>query len=173
MTNIQNKDYKGFIILGVDPGFKGGLSFLNPSDMSVASYPMPVIKGTKTRLDTGKIISLIEDYNPIHLVVEKNQARPGQGVSSSFTFGYWSGYWEGLSAGYLMPLTLVPPQVWMKDIFSSTISGIKSSTDYCTKLWPKNDWRGTARSRIIHDGKTDSACLALYLWRKLKKDAKT
>ena len=174
MTSPNDKDYKGFVILGIDPGFKGGLSFLCPRDMSVKSYPMPILKDKKsgkTSLDTTKIITLIEDFVPSRMAIERNHSRPGQGVSSSITFGYWSGFFEGHSAGYLMPMTLVPPQVWMKDLFQEKrVGNVKMSVAYCQRLWPNNVWVGTPRSKTPHDGMTDSALIALYLWRKIKRD---
>lgn len=167
MTNVPLST--SFIIMGIDPGFKGGISFLNPITMQVNSFPMPIIKDKKkkTRLDVSKIVALVEEFMPSECVIEKNQPRPGQGISSAYTFGYWSGFFEGLTAGHLMPITLVPPQVWMKAMFSITVSGVKSSKDLCVSFWPNNDWRGTKRSRIVHDGMTDSSVLALYIARKL------
>ena len=39
---------------------------------------------------------------------------PGQGVSSTFTFGHSAGVVEGVVAGAGIPLTLISPQSWKK-----------------------------------------------------------
>lgn len=171
--NLQTKDYKGFIILGVDPGFHGGLSFLNPEDMSVKSYPMPIIKGEKTRLDTQTILDLFLEHSPEMMCIERVGAMPGQGVTSMFSFGYYAGYFEGLAAGLALPFVKFTPQAWMKDIFGS-LGGEdgKTSISFCQKIWSSNNWLATPRSRVPHDGMTDSACIALAGYRKWRLDAK-
>ena len=170
--NLQTKDYKGFIILGIDPGFKGGLSFLNPQDMSVKSYPMPIIKGEKTSLDKHAILDLFLEHSPEMMVIEKVGVRPGQGISSGFTFGYYAGFFEGLASGLALPFIQLTPQAWMKDIFEGiSKTDEKSSIRYCQNFWPKNVWVASDRSRVPHDGMTDSACIALAGYRKWKRDS--
>lgn len=163
---IQNK----FIILGIDPGFSGGLAFLDPLAMDVEAYPMPVIKGKKTTLDKHAILDLITQYSPSIVWIESVASRPGQGVSSMFNFGYWSGYFEGLFSGLAIPFNKIPPQIWMKDIFEGQTKDEKASIRFCQNLWPKKDWTKSERARVPHDGMTDSTCIALAGYRRWKKD---
>jgi hypothetical protein len=38
----------------------------------------------------------------------------------------------------------------------------KASALVAKTLWPNQDWRGTPRSRVAHDGMTDAALIAEY-----------
>ena len=74
------------IIVGIDPGQKGGLAFLSGR---VSAYPMPLVG---KELDISTIVELIRlnctfSTDIITAFVEKVHSMPKQGVASSFKFG--------------------------------------------------------------------------------------
>ena len=126
---------------------------------------MPVIghMAKWKRLDSGFITELFQTYRPALVCIEKVAARPGQGVTSMFNFGYNAGILEGIVGALKLQLHFVTPQKWMNRI----LVGIPKSDDkgsilFASQRYPHIDWRGTERSRIPHVGKTDSLCIALY-----------
>jgi len=169
---ISSSLNNGRPILGIDPGFNGGLSFLYPDTMDVVPFVTPTVKAGKTALDKSEIIRIITEQNPILIVIEKVGAMPGQGVTSMFSFGYWAGFFEGVATGLGIPMVFVPPQTWMKEVLVGQPKGEKASIQFCQRLWPKVEWRKSERCRTPHDGKTDSACIALYGYRKFKAESK-
>jgi crossover junction endodeoxyribonuclease RuvC len=50
-----------------------------------------------------------------HVVIELVAARPGQGVTSMFNFGFGAGAITGLVAGLRLPYSTVTPQIWQKN----------------------------------------------------------
>lgn len=152
-----------FYIGGVDPGLDGGLTVLNQNKEIVDSIIMPTLDLGKRRiLNAVAIVHFLERYPLKHIVLERVASRPDQSAQSVFTFGYGAGILEGIVATLKIPYSLVIPQVWMKKVLLGLPKEAgKSSIVYCQRTYPQVDWRGTERSRVPHDGKTDSACIAL------------
>jgi hypothetical protein len=103
-------------ILGVDPGaisaawallypdFDGGL------DAAIAE-DMPVVN----RMVDGRAFArILHQRNPTHAVVERVNAMPKQGVSSSFRFGMGYGIILGALATQRVKIFDVAPGVWKK-----------------------------------------------------------
>lgn len=150
---------------GIDPGFNGGITFVHTVTRDVVSQPMPVFGNMAKwkRLDIETIKRLFATYKPFGVCIEKVGAMPKQGVSSMFTFGYNAGILEGIVTTLGVPLKFCTPHAWMKDILRGIPkAGGKPSIIYAKQNYPQVDWRGTERSRVPHDGKTDSLCIALH-----------
>jgi len=48
------------------------------------------------------------------VAIEKQQAFPGQGSTSTFRTGEGFGIWQGLLAGLQLEFVVVPPRTWQK-----------------------------------------------------------
>lgn len=157
------------MICGIDPGFSGGISFLKAgagasSTVVIRTIPMPIIEVKKKKyIDVTDVKNKLIAHHPNKVYLEKVGARPGQGVTSMFSFGYWSGVLEGLCAGMNIPYTLIPPQTWMKEVLGGLPKdSAKSSVIYATRTWPYATWKKSELAKNYHDGMTDSACIAYY-----------
>jgi crossover junction endodeoxyribonuclease RuvC len=107
------------IFIGIDPGVSGALVAVRDDGDYIAHLCMPVIQvGSSSRVNGAAIAafvqSLREDHGKAHCFLEKVGSMPGQGVSSTFTFGHAAGLAEGVITGAGIPLTLVTPQGWKK-----------------------------------------------------------
>lgn len=107
------------IIIGIDPGGSGALAVMLEDGTLLDYLLMPTIKvGTKTRVNGAAIAAfihrMIDDHRFAHCYLEQVGSMPGQGVSSTFTFGHAAGLVEGVITGAGLPLTLVTPQAWKK-----------------------------------------------------------
>lgn len=161
-------------VMGIDPGLDGGITILRttpPEDggpgyrYDVAlSVAMPTLDLSKRIYDLRSIISVCTEFPIAMATIERVSARPGQGVTSMFSFGYGAGLLEGILAALDIPYQLVIPQTWMKKVLSGLPKDEKSKSSivFCQRMFPKIDWRKTERSRIAHDGKTDSCCIAVF-----------
>ena len=95
------------IFIGIDPGANGGIAAIYPS--SAAAWQ---IKG-RGPYDISDILERLGDI-PCFALIEKVHAMPGQGVVSTFNFGYNFGMLEGFLIGSGIPYDRVTPQKWQK-----------------------------------------------------------
>jgi crossover junction endodeoxyribonuclease RuvC len=153
-------------ILGVDPGAGGALALLEDDQLrGLHDRPVLLIKRGKREVrqaNAPMLASLLRSLMPIDLAcVELVGAMPGQGVSSCFAFGRDAGMLEGALAGLGVPLLLVPPVVWKREM------GVNSSKDSsrhrALQLWPA--W-AREFARVKDDGRAEAALLGLYGLRK-------
>lgn len=107
------------IICGIDPGLNGGMAFLGgekPLCMRVPVETYKIAGKRKKFIDLVSIVETLSDHKPDAVFIEKQQAMPGQGVSSTFQTGF--GY--GLYLGVLITLGIryhqVAPRKWKSDL---------------------------------------------------------
>ncbi len=109
--------------LGIDPGISGAVALLH-SDNSARFWDTPSVKsGGKREYDGANMLEILVEalrksggVSPIrlHAYVERAQAMPKQGVTSTFNYGKGYGLWLGLLIGLGIPYTLVSPRTWRK-----------------------------------------------------------
>ena len=143
-------------IIAFDPGQKGGIAIHYQGDTT--AHPMPLAGKT---LDLPAIATLIRSHSPSIAVIEKVGCMPGQGVSSTFTFGCGYGQLQGLLAGMGIPFELVTPQAWKKLILAGTPKDKDAAIAYCRRVFPDVPLV-MPRCRTPHDGIADSLCLLQY-----------
>lgn len=109
-----------YIVVGVDPGKAGGISWITPSKVITAT-PMP--EGEE---ELNDLVSSLEEVcdeeicntqNPkieIFVFIEQVGVMPGQGISSAFTFGV--GFGQLRQAFSIFPREFIRPQVWQKGL---------------------------------------------------------
>lgn len=150
------------LILGIDPGLSGGLAFYEPELHILETHEMPVIKAgvdSKRVIDEVALARLIDNRSEdIRMaVVEHVSASPQMGVTSAFTFGQGFGTLKGVLAANFIPITLVRPNVWKKDL--AVPKAKDGAVARATQLFPRfaNQW-----PRKKDDGKAEAALIAYY-----------
>jgi crossover junction endodeoxyribonuclease RuvC len=97
-------------ILGIDPGISGAIAFYFPDHPErVAVEDMPVAAGD---VDAVSLAKRIKAMAPDVAFLERVNAMPGQGVSSTFKFGRSYGVAIGIIGAASIPLHLVSPAKW-------------------------------------------------------------
>ena len=157
-------------VIGIDPGLDGYVSLVVGGDTDCQPTPtLRVGKGGKRDYDVAGMRRILLQWatemgKPNIAVLEKQQAFPGQGVSSTFSTGRGFGLWEGLVAGLGMPYTVVHAKTWqaklLRDIPGDDTKG--RSIIAASRLFPGVDLRKTPQCRKPHHGKADSLLLAKY-----------
>lgn len=151
------------IVAGIDPGKSGAMAIIQ-GDGSVSFHDVPriTLKG-KDKPAWGQWSRewcMALDLAGVEaVVIEDIAARPGQGVTSMFTFGRTLGFVHGLVAATTScPVHFVTPAVW-KGKLGLLNSSKGASREKCSNLYP-----GTARelARVKDDGRAEAALLAHY-----------
>ena len=145
------------IIIGFDPGHKGGIAVLDHPPM-VHLYAMPLMGKV---IDWRKVAGFVTRNNPHVAFVEKCHAMPGNGVTSMFKFG---GAYEGVLAvlaALWIPVQLVSPSAWKKVILAGTAKDKAAAIAYCRRRWPSVSLIPEG-CRVVHDGMADALCIAAY-----------
>jgi hypothetical protein len=108
------------IVCGVDVGLQGGLSIIEDGEL-VAVFDMPVnpvpYKGkTRNEIDAVEICNILETFRPNIIAIESVSARPGNGGTSLFRFGYASGVVYGAASSFWRDsqTVFVRPQAWKR-----------------------------------------------------------
>lgn len=109
------------ITIGVDPGLSGAIGILNDGRF-VAVEDMPIVaKGSgsvKNEVNPSGMIALLRQYAPadeyVMAVLERVNAMPGQGVSSTFSLGDSFGCARSAIAACRFEMTYVAPSQWKK-----------------------------------------------------------
>lgn len=159
------------IILGIDPGLSGALSFINTETCVVDIHDMPVVEVTrngKTKREvSAHLLADIVSGQPSQIAaayVERVGAMTGQGVTSVFSFGRSAGILEGVLAACGVPYTLVTPQAWQKAV--GLRGGKDGSRERAMQQFPD---QSALFARKKDDGRADATMLALYGAKALQK----
>lgn len=151
--------------IGIDPGLKGGIAAQH-TNRPIQVAAMPVTDGV---LDTLKLSDIIEDmldgggmYRPALVCIEGVGAMPGQGVSSTFKFGFVTGIAHGVLAAKGIVPVIVYPLRWKNRVLSGTDKSKQAAIDYCRLHFPDINLLATQRSRKPSDGIADALCLSEY-----------
>lgn len=146
-------------VYGIDPGLKGGVAWIR--DGSADACEMPLKGGI---LDIRGLVGLVR--NPANSVVyiERQQAMPKQGVSSTFTIGINYGMILGALTALAIPYVEIRPKAWKDRILAGT-----SKDKDAAVLHVENRWPGVnmcpGRKRKPHDGIADAVCIAEFGWK--------
>lgn len=147
------------IYVGIDPGQKGGYAWIR--DGNATARPWDDV------FFVSDMHSLLSTCEGIIVVVEKVGARPGQGVTSMFSFGKSAGYIEGVLSALGVPYQLVSPATWKRE-FSLIGKDKNASITVCRHLFPELDLKRTERCRTDSDGKAEATLIAEYARRHMR-----
>lgn len=158
------------IFIGIDPGLDGAVAAISPKGEVVVSL-VPIIKGEKSKrlYNLAHMRALVSHigYEPRperrFVVLEKQQAFPGQGLSSTFSIGRGFGIWEGILAGLEIEYIVVPAQRWQKKICPGKKGESKArAIAAASRLFPGISLMISPRAKKPHTGLADAICLARY-----------
>jgi len=115
---------------------------------------------TKRQIDPYQLSSWLEIQR--HLVkfaiVEQVSAMPGQGVTSSFNFGFTTGVIHGIIAACGIEIRTVSPQVWKRH-FRLLGQPKDASRAEASRRLPSSAYQWPLKK---HDGRAEAALLAIY-----------
>lgn len=156
------------LTVGIDPGLRGGVAALDVAGAVVGLWPMPVAGGevhAAGLADLLRSLRCLDSHQDIGRVcLEKVSAMPKQGVSSTFRFGTGWGMVRGVCAALAIPVVLVPPTVWKKQVLLGLPHDKAGAVQFCASRWPTADLV-LPGCRVPHDGLADALCLADYARR--------
>jgi len=164
--------------IGVDNGLDGGVVVIDETGRVLERSVTPVLdegKGRRAYDVPGMVRILapwsVEEGPPVKVFLERAQAMPKQGVSSTFSIGFGFGLWQGILTALRIPYEIVGPRQWQDGMFLGIDKSNtkRASALVASRLSPGTDWRATERSRVPHDGMTDAFCIAEYARSRTKK----
>lgn len=160
------------IIAGIDPGREGAIAVVAGDGQLLFRQQFPLVAGT---LEPGPLFELFKEFDEawdgIYAFIEKATAMKGQGVSSTFKFGANYGFVRMAVAALGWKYELVHSSRWTKVMHAGVDSKIKDSKKKsgiaAQRLFPKESFLATEKSRVPHKGLIDAVLIAEYGRRKL------
>jgi crossover junction endodeoxyribonuclease RuvC len=123
-------------ILGIDPGLSGAWVLLEDGQPIEWGLMPTIVEGSNRRVNG---YALAREWREIHIDVahiESVNARPGQGVTSMFSFGHATGTVKGVLSALEIPVRVITPQSWKKAV--GLINKDKDAArSLATSIWPK------------------------------------
>lgn len=150
------------IVAGIDPGKTGAMAIIYP-DMTIQFFDVPRIKlrgkdKPAWRQWQAEWSSALDFAGVDRIVIEEVAARPGQGVTSMFTFGRTLGFAHCIAVASGASVEPVTPAVW-KGKLGLLNSSKGASRELCSNLYPSC---AGAITRVKDDGRAEAALLAHY-----------
>lgn len=149
-------------IVGIDPGATGALAMWATclDALVVADMPSALVrtgKAQRRQVNEAVLADLLRQWQPDCAWLERVHALPGQGVTSSFSFGLAYGLVRGVLAAYQIPVTLVTPNEWKRHF---RLGADKAEA----RLIAGRMFPGSALqfARVKDDGRAEAALLALF-----------
>lgn len=121
------------IVAGIDPGTVGAAAVIDT--LAVADLHSMSWDDDKHPLRLSVLAGWLHSYGVTHVVIERAQSMPKQGVSSTFKYGVSYGKLLGLMEMLPVELTLVVPRVWKKH-FDLLKKPKSASLELARALWP-------------------------------------
>ena len=157
------------IAISCDPGVTGAIAAVKDGKELVGVFEMPVLRAVKSAkvvrsVDGAGVARVIRDIMQLDpqeyysCVIEQTSSMPGQGVASTFSMGHSRGVVEGVVQTLGLPLTLVTPTVWKKQM--KLTSDKEFVRAHIQRLFPSTDL-----SRKKDHDKAEAIALALWLYR--------
>ena len=142
------------VYIGIDPGAKGSMCVIGNGKVLFKDFDLKEYSSIlKAFLDT--------DDTELMVAIEKVHAMPGQGVSSSFSFGQRLGELEGMLTALQIPYELVAPKDWQKACGIPANSDKKGIASVIQKLYPTAELYGNKGG--LRDGRSDALGLAHFI----------
>ena len=155
-------------IAGIDPGLQGALCILSEEGTVLDLLDLPAIvvraKPRKVELDEPRIRDILMEWNIRHCFMEKAQAMPKQGISSTAHYMTSYGVLRGILVGLGIPSTLVSPATWKKSMMPEMARREKGADMVRAKqLFP-----GLELDRVKDHHKADAVLICEYGRRMLR-----
>jgi crossover junction endodeoxyribonuclease RuvC len=151
------------IVAGIDTGIHGGLAVVavenGAAPRLVEAIDVPVIgANAKERVDAIAIREWISKYDVQHAFIERAQAMPGQGRSSTFKYARPIGAIEAAIALSGIPVTIVEPSVW-KRFHKLPGKEKEASRQRAVEIFPASH---ALLARRKDHGRAEASLIALY-----------
>lgn len=148
-------------IIGIDPGLSGALALLDAGKL----IDIVDIEASQSRINAAYLAAVIQRWKPDFAVCEAVTARPGQGVTSMFTFGHGLGTITAVLSTLGVPYLLIRPQCWQSHFEIQSSSSAKAEhkreiADRAEALFPGAPLYGPRGA--LKDGRSDALLLACY-----------
>ena len=158
------------IVSGVDPGKTGAMVTLFEDGSTIVDrVPIETRKGAKSRPDypgwASSWRSSIDFNRPDVFMMELVEARPGQGVTSMFSFGKAMGFAMGVILGFEIPVQYERPSVWKTKMGLAGYDKSASITlarELVPSIIPELDRRLKGNTAEVKHGIAEAALLAYY-----------
>jgi len=157
-------------IIGIDVGLTGALCILG-DDGSEIIEDLPTMVSSKTavvknQLNGQALTELLRPWagrfkNNSICYIEKQAARPKQGVASMFSLGHSYGVCIGVCNGLTIPFKLVSPKSWKN--YHKLTSDKQQSLDLAKKLFPSMT---DSLKLKKHHNRAESILIAAYATAK-------
>lgn len=156
--------YSFIMIIGIDPGSSGAISFYDGSEILVWDMPVYEItkgKSVRKRIDIARLKGLLQDLklnNGIeHVFLEQVSAQPGNGAAHAWTYGFGCGVLEAVVQCLGLPFTYVTPMKWKKDL--NCPKDKDAARMRASQLFPAfaHNW-----DRKKDDGRAEASLIALW-----------
>jgi len=150
------------IIAGIDPGKTGALAITYPDGAGMV-FDVPTVKLRGKEVPAGmewqrSWEAAFAFAGVDQVVIEEVAARPGQGVTSMFTFGRTLGFAHALAVASGASVRSVTASVW-KGKLGLLNSDKGASREKATALYPRG---AHLFSRVKDDGRAEATLLAHY-----------
>jgi len=147
-------------VAAIDPGLGGGVAVVRQEGarielVTLADMPVMQITG-KTIVDGRKLYELLFGLVPDTVILESVSARPGQGVTSMFSFGRALGAAEAAAQITGAAIHRVTPQQWQRQIGAA---GVADPRGRAIELCPGARLFLTRKRDI---GRADALLMALW-----------
>ena len=160
------------VVVGIDPGKDGALVAIHFDgkirrvELTKEQFTIPIGKGSRREYDAAAMGNCLVELHAVYgidlVVIEKQQAMPGQGSTSMFSIGMGYGLWLGAIATLGIPVQIVHPRTWQKRILRDVPGeGKGRAVLLCKQRHPELDLT-PGKKRKPHDGIADAACMSLF-----------
>lgn len=157
------------IYIGIDPGDEGAMCLMWQGRIDILCFK------DASPYKIADTIKHATELAPVMVAIEDVHSMPGQGISSTFKFGYNVGIVTGLLIAYCVPYVTVRPQEWQKEVWNrqdkvkksdGKTDTKKTSFNAARRLYPDQSLLRTHRCRTPHDGMADALLICEYARRK-------
>lgn len=156
-------------IVGIDPGKKGAIAFLTNEGAHVSVFDMPetpaglasIFRQVLTNRSSIETTQEILDRTPFPVptiaYIERQQAFPGAGVSSSFKLGVNVGWCEGVCSALGMRVEFISPAKWKR------VMGLNRDKE-ASRAMAQRKWPSMAHqlARKKDEGRAEALLIARY-----------
>ena len=162
------------LIIGIDPGISGAISFLKDGKI-IDVIEMPTMaegKKNKRQVNGSQIVNeillRIKEFNKeeIKIVIEQVSAMPGQGVTSMFNFGQSFGILKGICSAMHLSMYFVRPAKWKK-YFNLIKTEKDASRTKAIEIFP---YTSSQLSKKKDANKADAILISSYFFETYQSD---
>jgi crossover junction endodeoxyribonuclease RuvC len=170
------------IYIGIDPGLSGAVAIIEDgwqkTELIHDEVPIKIVDTptlevesngkVRNKYNTSAMAAILQPFfhiNACMVILESVHSMPSQGVASSFTFGEGLGMWKGIIAAFGLPLEMVSPQRWKKEMLADQGKDKDASRFKAIQIFPE---LASQLSRKKDDGRAEALLMAEY-GRRLRK----